>query len=334
MRKVLKVLGIVLGVIALAVGGFVAWAYRQSLEPEVDFEWKRNFSDRRILFEWHYPATRGAPAYVEVCYIAEFGIQCYRIEGNHVIDYHHFKVSEKFNPNLEMMTWNFSEQVSRLTKAIRDAQSSSQSSRWYWVSPFTVQSPRHVPKMTYDSDDNEGTILSCIISNMVSQMRLYETNNVGYVSMIRWHIPDAWEATAYPLDEAPPVFKALREVFEECMADLSGCEYHTSYIRGYPIPPPEKPHRVPVLDARKTSQDFGARQRDVVQFLMEMSRVLIPIEKGVNPFRKFWVPYAPGKSLVVNYRNENEDTVLFLHGDNFWRIQVYGGEEPAPHSRN
>jgi len=319
MRKVLKIVGAVLGAAVLAVVGLGVWAYRQSLEPRVDYYSRLHGRDIWILCEWHYPATNGAPAYVEVCYATGLSIQCYRIEGDRVKNYHHFR---KCHPS-DTQGWTLSEQGSKLSRAMRNVWDPSQTRGWYWE---LVESRDRVSGERFDFSLPEGKAFSDIISDMESQIRLYETNHVGYVSMTTWVLPRrTWEAAAYPFDEAPPEFKALRDVFEQCMADPSEREYHTSYVRGYPVPTPEKPSRTPVFDAWR----YGFKQRDVVQFLPSMGRVLVPIEKGVNPFRKFRVPYAPGNSLVVNYRNENEDTVLFLHGDNFWRIQVYGGEESA-----
>jgi len=324
MKKLFKILGIaVLSVVTLAAVGLV-WSYRLSLEPEVDLEWRRNFSDFRILCEWYCPATNGVPAYVEVCYWVDLGVQCYRIEGNQVVNYHQIRIAKEPSPS-EMQKQRFYE----FLKVMRDAQQSSRPSKWGWASPFVGWHARDMPKTAYDSDDNEDTILSCVISNMTAQVRQYETDNTGYVSMMAWWVPWSWEAVAYPLDEVPSAFKTLRDMFEQCMADPSTHEYHTTYIRGYPIPPPEQPKRVPVLNAWKTSLDFGFRQRDAVQFLMEMGRVLIPIDEGVNPFSKFGVPYVSGNSLIVNYRNEDNDTVLYLHGDNFVRVQVYSGEKPT-----
>ena len=310
-----------LSVVALAAVGLV-WAYRLSIEPRIDYDWRLTFRNVDILCEWHYPATNGMSAYVEVYFSTQFGIQCYRIEGNRVVNYHQISVAKEPDPSeMQIQTFN------TLSEAMQNAQRGS--SRWEWDSPFVMRHVSDVPKKAYDSDDNESTILSCIISNMTAQIRQYETDNVGYVSVMTWGSFRSWSANAYPMDQVPPELTALRNVFEQYMADPSTREYHTTYIRGYPIPPPENPDRIPVLDARKTSENFGGRQRDVVQFLMELGRILIPIEKGINPFKKFETPYAPGNSLIINYRNEDNDRVLYLHGDNFWRVQVYGGETPT-----
>ena len=321
MQKSFKIFGIVvLSVVTLAAVGLV-WSYRLSLEPEIDFEWMRQPRDYRILCEWHYPPKDDVPAYVEICYKTGLGIQCYRIKDNQVVNYHHISTIEKLDPS-EMQIQMFIQ----LSKAIQDAQYSSRPSRWEWE---LLEKRDSVSDMVVYSSFPEGKTFSDIICDMESQIRLYETNTVGYVTMTTGRFLWSWEATAYPLDETPPAFTALRNVFEQYMADPSTREYHTTYIRGYPIPPPENPDHIPVLAAEWDVWKFGCRQRDVVQFLPGLGRVLIPIREGVNPFRKFGVQYVPGNSLIINYRNEDNDTVLYLHGDNFWRVQVYGGEKPT-----
>jgi len=324
MQKSFKILGIiVLSVVALAAVGLV-WAHRLSLEPTIDYELQLRFRDVGILCEWHYPSLEGEPTHIEVCYTTRLGVQCYRIEGNHVVNYHRFYAAKQFSPS-GIQARMFSEQGARLAEMIHGVMESSWPPRWHWNSPFVGRFVHDVTKVAYDSDDNEDTIFSCIISNMTAQIRQFETNNVGYVSMTTWWDPWSWGGTAYPLDEAPPAFTVLRSVFEQCMADPATREYHTTYIRGYPIPPPENSDYIPVFEAGLR----GSRQRDIVQFLPSLGGVLIPIQKGINPFRKFNASYVPGNSLIINYRNEGNDRVLYLHGDNFVRVQVYGGEKPT-----
>jgi len=326
MRKGVKILGIVaLSVVTLCVAFFcVAYYmnYQYEHTPKVDEEWRFFRHEGGILCEWHYPAADGIPAYIEVCFKTSFGIQYYRIGNNRVFNYHHVSVIKESGPS-EMQIQTFK----TLSEAMRNAQRVS--SRWEWDSPFVMRYVSDVPKVAYDSDDNENTILSCIISNMTAQISQYETDHVGYVSVMTWGRFHSWNANAYPMDQVPPELTALRNVFEQCMADPYTHEYHTSYIRGYPIPPPENPDHIPVLAAEWDVWKFACRQRDAVQFLPSLGRVLIPIQEGINPFRKFGVPYVPGNSLIVNYRNEDNDDILYLHGDNFWRVQVYGGEKPT-----
>jgi len=56
-----------------------------------------------------------------------------------------------------------------------------------------------------------------------------------------------------------------------------------------------------------------------------MERELIPIKKGVNPFKGLKTPFAPGNSVTLNYRFKGKDNIWYLNGDNFWRVEVYGG---------
>jgi hypothetical protein len=259
-----------------------------------------------MLCEWHIPETNGISGAVEVCYWANAApIQCYRIEGDRVTDYHLIEDGDFF--------W-----------AIQEI-SGQQSQPW---SPIKLQ--KISPDISlWDVDAaqrfRDRRLRLCTAEEIESKVRPFETKGLGYISVMSWTSDRVQTFAVYPLDTPPAEFKEFRDVFEKYMNDPSTCENHFSYLRAYSVPPPDKQGHVFVFNADQWPRTFGSRQRDVLNFITAMKDALIPVNKGVDPFRKFGIPYTPGSSLTINYRSSGSDNFRYRNGDNFLRIKIYDG---------
>lgn len=315
MQKIVNVVGVVMLAFAVALGMFGCTHHPQNDdEPMVDFDFWGKSVNVGFLCEWHYPTTNGVSGYVEVCYGMTGDIQCYRIEGNHVTDYH-----TRGKHNL-----------------------------WWEIEKIIEPEIRknHLPPQYREELESEDLNFHYqekwrphAMRELEALIRPFEVEGKGYVTMMAWQWVSVHPSTlkkgqenldhcavaVYPLNKIPQAVNALHDIVKANMADPSTREYHASYIRGCPVLYPERPNHIPVLQVRKYLRDFGYRQRDVLRFLPMGDRVLIPIEQGINPFKDFKMPYAPGNSLILNYRSKKEDWRWYLNGDNFWRIEVYGG---------
>ncbi|MCL1921051.1 MAG: hypothetical protein FWG50_08240 [Kiritimatiellaeota bacterium] len=317
------VLGAV-AVLAIALG--IVWYVRgqQQDEPAVDDRiilasgrWKT--VDRIFLCEWHYPSTNGVPKIVEVFYYNAGIIQCYRIEGDNVTDYHCVPVGG---------FWQEIEEAADFPPQRRDRDLVQRKKGLSPPPPYLNYEERWRIRAAWDFNE---------------QVRPFEENGAGYAAVMAWEwIPlapslpstlpqsrlnfDSSAAAVWPMGESPPAINALHGTVKVFMADPSTRESHASYLRGCPVLPPTHSVRIHRLRAWKDSSDFDNRQRYVLRFLPGMDRALIPIDEGVNPFKGFETPYAPGNSVTLNYRSKEKDFRWYLKGDNFWRVEVYGGE--------
>lgn len=318
MRKRLKNLGVVFAVLALTVAlGVFKYAQRgQQDNPMIDFGFEPGPGgvDFGFLCEWHYPATNGVPEYVEVCYYAGQMTQCYRIEGNHVTDYHC-----DYKNRLR-------KEISRITEP------------QYYRGESRPQHEKDLIPEEFDLCYQEKW-RPYAIRDIERETRPFGVDGLGHITVLTWEwtplgpnlldagciSTDRCAVVVYPLNEASPAVNALRDAVKDYMADPSTREYHAFYVRGYPVLSPDQPNSAPVLEGGKTCWNFQWRQRDVLRFIPYMDRALIPIEKGVNPFKEFKIPFVHGSSLMLNYKSQEEDWRWYLHGDNFWRVEVYEG---------
>ena len=303
----------VLGVCGLVAATACPVRGQQTDEPMVCLELNRGPGSVYVNFlcEWHYPATKDETAHTIVCYEAGYLTQCYRIEGDRVTDYHSNK---KCDLRLKI------EEIigSNVRHSDRDTLIVAASNLYYqenWSS--------------YAAREAE------------ARARPFEAGGLGYVLVLTWKWapigsremdagisnPGKWAVAVCPLGEESPVVKVLRDAVDVFMADPSTREHHTAYVRAYPVLSPERPDRIPMLEGGKWFHDFHWQQRHVLRFIPSMDRMLIPIEKYVNPFEGFGTPFTPGSSLTLNYRHKGKDWFWYLNGDNFWRIEVYGGDE-------
>jgi len=317
MPKVLKKLGIIVLSVAVTLAvalGIVRYGQEQQQEePMVSFDfWRSPFSggDIGFLCEWHYPATNGAPGYVVVCYSSKYITQCYRIVGNRVTDYHY---SNQGGLKREIEKITGPDGICLLQSDIE-----KNPERWGGYLCYQKKWRTHAAR--------ELEVL----------VRPFEAEGTGHVAILAWgwiHCilmveppgPDRSTVAVWSLNEVPLAVSVLRDAVKDFMADPSTREYHASYIRGYTELSPERSRLVPVRKGKQYPQDFNFRQRDVLRFLPCMDRALIPIEEGINPFKGFKTPFVPGSSLKLNYRSKEKDWRWHLHGDNFWRVEVYGG---------
>ena len=272
-------------------------------------------SDRGFLCEWHYPTTNAEPRVVEICYRAGLpATQCYRIEGNRVTDYH-FDVGDRLGNEI----YKISEPK-------------------YWVGESARKNKSDMVPGEFDLCWEE-TWRPHAMRELNTMTQPFEAEGKGYVAVLAWESiplgPKAMDAgcvstdrctvAVYPLDKVSPAVNALRDAIKVFMADPSTRQHHAAYIRGYPVLSPEQPDNIHTLEGEKRTRGTRVRQRDVLQFIPNMNRMLIPIEKGINPFKAFKTPYIPGSSLMLNYKYQGLYECCYLNGDNFWRVEVYGG---------
>jgi len=309
MQKVLKIVwrimeiqtivALVMLVVSTIVYGTFKYVYHQRKQAFIKNRlWLAD--DRGFLCEWHYPAANGVPGYVEVCsHGGYFVTQCYRIEGDRVTDFH-TEVDSSLERN-----------ISKVAALMR------------WRSDLNL--PQHEKSLDlYYQTEKQFSHASREIEELV---RPFKADGLGYVLVLSWKTPHIWAVAVYPLDKASPAVNELRDAFEIRMANPSGLEYHASYVRGYPVFSPEQPDNIPVLTAGKTPESFRSKQHDLLLFIPSMGRMLIPINKGIDPFKAFGVPFIPGNSVMLNYKSEENDGLWYLNGDNFWRVEVYAGEK-------
>ena len=322
----------VLGVAAaltVAFGVACSTLRQQQDEPHVNVEFVIA-KDSGFLCEWHYPATNGVPESVEVCYDVGYAIQCYRIVGDRVTDYH--SIDSADYPPPDNVTDYHSDRQNRFGRVIRLI---TESEEWRRCPDLPQHERDLLPDKAFD--------LSYQAKWRVHAMQEAEElarpfGADGYVSVLAWEwrrctyvagyvSTGLWAVAVFPLDKASPAVNALRGKVQAFMADPSTRKPHALYLRACPVLPPERPGRIPVLEARWKAGEFGCRQRDVLRFIPSMGSALTPIEKGVRPFNPFGKPFVPGTSLTLNYRSKKGDNFWNLNGDNFWRVDVYGGDE-------
>jgi len=323
MRKFLKPLGIVVLSVAVTLAvTFGIFMYGQREQPQDYIRDDNLFWDNYqsgFLCEWHYPATNGVPGHVVVFYTtSRHNPRCYRIEGNRVTDYHVSKEGGCFRKEIDR---------------IKDPE--------HWRRESAPQHEKDLVPEEFDLRYQERWRVHAV-REFEAQTRLFEAQGAGHVAVLAWEWKayDMFRASAdwvntglcavafYPLDQASPAVNALRDAVKEFMDDPSTrwCYADYVYVRGYPVLSPEHPNRIPVRKGGKTPDyEFRASQHDLLEFIPCMERELIPIKKGVNPFKGLKTPFAPGNSVTLNYRFKGKDNIWYLNGDNFWRVEVYGG---------
>lgn len=272
-----------------------------------------------FLCEWHYPATNGMSRVVEVCYSTEWATQCYRIEGNRVTDYH----------------WDIDKILWREMWNVVDREK-------LYGGSFTPQHEKDLVSEEFNLCYQEKWRPHAA-REVEERTHPFEADGTGYVTVLAWMwtpcsasesdaglvSTGSWAIAVCPLDKASPAVNALRDAVKAYMADPSTREHHAAYVRGYPVLSPGHPDRIPMLRAWQDPKDFHSRQRDVLRFIPRMERGLIAIDNGINPFRGFRTPFVPGNSVLLNYRSKKKDWHWYLNGDNFWRVQVYGGNDAS-----
>gem|GEM_PF-2947131 len=309
-------------VLAIALG--IAW-YVRGQQDGLNLDFRISLSkgagiDIGFLCEWHYPATNGTPKTVEVCYSEGSAVQCYRLVGNCVTSYH-FDQSCRF--------WREMEKVRTPAEDRELLTGHNDYSPESWE-PCLSFEERWRTRAAWDFNE---------------QVCPFEEKGAGYVAVMAWKWvplgpplpgalpksrlnPDSSAVAVWPMGEAPPAVNALHDAVKAFITDPSTRydEFQpASYIRGYPVRSPERPDRIHVLKGWRQPRDFHWNQRDVLRFLPCMNRELMPIAEGINPFKGFGTPYAPGNSVTLNYRSKEKDFRWYLKGDNFWHIKIYGG---------
>jgi hypothetical protein len=142
----------------------------------------------------------------------------------------------------------------------------------------------------------------------------------GYVSIQSWWSSPQTSGTdraSYPLDKMPPALAELKKAVDVCLQELPTAEFHHSYIRFRPVPPSQDMAAVIAMpETHGSGFDYHFLQRDVLKYKWG-SKALIPIDKGVNPFRCIWRRYRPGNSVTLRYTGYKRDY--------YCRVDVYEG---------
>jgi hypothetical protein len=143
----------------------------------------------------------------------------------------------------------------------------------------------------------------------------------GVVS-VRWW-PGQWNdprGMAYPLNGAPPEIERVWRSVRAAMVDTSAGEWQGSYLRFRSVSTSAPVDSAQVIDVAGfcgSAWNFGLKKRDVLRFLW-WSDILIPIDKGVDPFKCINQDYHPGRSLTLNYRFQGKDC--------FRQVDVFAGK--------
>jgi hypothetical protein len=146
--------------------------------------------------------------------------------------------------------------------------------------------------------------------------------NAGYVSFThRWFgmglsgFTSSVVTVSYPLDRQPAAIRDVRSAVDACLTDASTAEFHHSYLRLHAVAAPCGGDVLVRMDdigwsIRKRSR---FKQRDVLWWYGWRTALLVPVDKGVDPFKSIGCDYRPGSAVTLKYR------------DSYRRAEVYAG---------
>jgi hypothetical protein len=154
--------------------------------------------------------------------------------------------------------------------------------------------------------------------------------NAGYVAFThRWvgMLPSGFTSSvvtvSYPLDRQPAAIRDVRSAVDACLTDASTAEFHHSYLRLHAVAAPGGGDVLVRMDdlgwsIRKRSR---FKQRDVLWWYGRRTAFLVPVDKGVDPFRCIGRDYRPGSAVTLIYSVESQQG----QEDSYLRAEVYAG---------
>jgi hypothetical protein len=269
MRKVLKVLGIT--VLTATVVVFVWQKYPQ---PQVD---KRLLEEPQwfAYFEWVTPATNGCPETIEVCYLSDRIVQCYRIIGSQVRAYRmtssDFKtctdpVNYVYSCVFRAVQYGLENRKDWMPKA-EPLQWSFQHARLYAYEKGGLFYDRIVKERAWNGDEED------------IHRSLVELHQAVCKFLTTW---DYWEPH--------PAFVRLMPLSDD---------FATAHFS-----------QVPETGGAGYPEWYHFRQRDILKITISPF-ILFPIARGINPFQHMGLEPSFGDRVVVKSQTLHFSPRLF-----------------------